>query len=179
VSGEVIILTGPPGAGKTTVAKLIAADASVPTVHLMTDFFYRAIRTGYVLPYLPEAQQQNEVVVEAIVAAVAAYARGGYAVVVDGIVGPWFLAPFQRLAAQHSIAVSYVVLRPDVDTIVSRAQSRDSDELKAVDAITDLHGQFGQLRDLETHVIDNSDLSVDETAAEVRRAAASRQYLLR
>jgi adenylate kinase family enzyme len=60
VSGEVTILTGPPGAGKTTVAELIASDADVPTVHLTTDLFYRAIRAGYVPPYLPEAQRQNE-----------------------------------------------------------------------------------------------------------------------
>jgi len=68
VTGEVIILTGPPAAGKTTVAELIAGGASSPTVHLVTDMFYRAIRAGFVLPYLPEAEQQNEAVIEAIVA---------------------------------------------------------------------------------------------------------------
>ena len=62
-----IILTGPPAAGKTTVAELITSDASGPTVHLTTDLFYRAIRTGFVLPYLPEAARQNEVVIDAII----------------------------------------------------------------------------------------------------------------
>ena len=64
-----IILTGPPAAGKTTVAKLLATEASGPTVHLTTDLFYRSIRTGFILPFLPEAQRQNEVVIEAITAA--------------------------------------------------------------------------------------------------------------
>jgi hypothetical protein len=43
-------------AGKTTVAELLATKASVPTVQLTTDLFYRSIRTGFILSFLPEAQ---------------------------------------------------------------------------------------------------------------------------
>jgi chloramphenicol 3-O-phosphotransferase len=148
VTGEVIILTGPPAAGKTTVAELIASGANGPTVHLVTDLFYRAIRTGFVLPYLPEAERQNEVVIEAVVATVATYARGGYNVVVDGIIGPWFLPPFRAMAQHDRLALSYVVLRPDVDTTLSRARGRVGNELTDVDAITGLHSAFEQLADL-------------------------------
>lgn len=88
MSGHVIILTGPPAAGKSTLAARLAANAAIPTVLLTTDEFYRSIRTGFIAPYLPESQQQNEVVVDAIVATVERFARGGYDVVVDGIVGP-------------------------------------------------------------------------------------------
>ena len=68
---EVLLLTGAPGSGKTTVAALVAAAAARPTVHVTTDEFFRAIRTGFVPPYLPGAHRQNEVVVDAIVAAFA------------------------------------------------------------------------------------------------------------
>jgi chloramphenicol 3-O-phosphotransferase len=178
MSGEVIMLTGPPASGKTTVAELVASDADEPTVHLITDSFYRAIRTGFVLPYLPESQRQNEVVIEAIVAAVVAYARGDYDVVVDGIVGPWLLPPFRKLARQDGLAVSYVVLRPDLETALARAKRRSGDELKAVDAITGLYGAFAQLGELESHVIDNSALDARQTTAEVRCAIASRKFRL-
>jgi cytidylate kinase len=93
VTGEVITLTGPPGAGKTSVAALVAGDAARPTVHLVTDSFYRAIRTGFVLPYLPESARQNEIVIEAIQAAVTAFARGGYDVVVGRHRGPMVPGP--------------------------------------------------------------------------------------
>jgi adenylate kinase family enzyme len=178
VNGEVIILTGPPATGKTTVAALLAAGARVPTVHLATDWFYRSIRTGFVLPFLPAAERQNEVVVEAIVGTTATFARGGYDVVVDGIVGPWFLPQFRAVAERHGLALSYVVLRPDLDTTLSRAQGRAGDELKDVDAITGLHGAFAQLGDLEGHAIDTGNLDVDQTAAEVRRVLASGKYRL-
>ena len=173
-----IILTGPPAAGKTTVAELLATSASVPTVHLATGLFHRSIRTGFLLPFLPEAQRQNEVVIEAITGTVATFASGGYDVVVDGIVGPWFLPPFRAVAEHDHLAVSYVVLRPDLDTTLSRAKERVG-ELKDVDAITGLHGAFERLGDLEDHAIDTGDLDAQQTIAVVRRVLASGKYRLR
>lgn len=173
---NVLLLTGPPGSGKTTVAQLVATDAPRPTVHVTTDEFYRAIRTGFIPPYLPESQRQNEVVVEAIVATVGVYARGGYDVVVDGIIGPWFLPPFRAAAGEW--AMSYVVLRPDLAITLERAHARGAGELKDVEAITGLHGAFADLGELEAHAIDTSMLDPAATAAEVRKAVASGDYLL-
>ncbi|WP_141810108.1 AAA family ATPase [Nocardia bhagyanarayanae] len=178
MNGEVIILTGPPAAGKTTVAGLLASDADVPTVHLTTDLFYRSIRTGFVLPFLPEAQRQNEVVVEAIVGTVATFARGGYDVVVDGIVGPWFLPPFRAASERDGLTMSYVVLRPDLDTTLSRAKQRVGDDLKDVEAITGLHTAFARLGDLEHHAIDTAHLDAQQTAEKVRNVLASGDYRL-
>ncbi|MDV3125101.1 ATP-binding protein [Mycobacterium sp. 21AC1] len=178
MKGEVVILSGPPAVGKTTVAGLIAGGADKPTVHMTTDQFYRAIRTGYIAPYLPAAQRQNEVVVDAIVAAVAAYACGGFDVVVDGIVGPWFLAPFRTLVSQHDLVASYIVLRPALDTALQRAQTRSGLDLKDPDAITGLHRAFAELSELESHVIDNGALDAGATAELVRRAIASGGYRL-
>ncbi|WP_072475017.1 AAA family ATPase [Amycolatopsis australiensis] len=45
MAGSLLILTGPPGAGKSTVARLVAEDAPRATVHLHTDSFYVWIRT--------------------------------------------------------------------------------------------------------------------------------------
>lgn len=93
--------------------------------------FYRSIRTGFILPFLPEAQRQNEVVIEAITGTVATFARGGYDVVVDGIVGRWFPPPFRRVAEHDRLAVSYVVLRPGLDTTLARAHPADTGSCEA------------------------------------------------
>ncbi|MEV0286029.1 MULTISPECIES: AAA family ATPase [unclassified Kribbella] len=173
---DVLLLTGSPGSGKTTVARLVATDAPRPTVHVTTDEFYRAIRTGFIAPYLPESSRQNDVVVDAIVAAVVVYARGGYDVVVDGVIGPWFLPPFLKAAADEQWTMSYVVLRPDLDTTLTRAQQRASDELKDVDAITGLYGAFANLAELESHALDTSELTAEQTATAVREAVATGAY---
>lgn len=46
-------------------------------------------------------------------------AAGGYRVVCDGIVGPWFLEPFRAAAAGADLSLHYVVLRPDESTRTS------------------------------------------------------------
>lgn len=176
--GELVILTGPPAIGKTTVADRLAGTAPRPTVHLVTDDFYRSIRTGFVLPFLPEAAAQNEVVIDAIVATATIFARGNYVVVIDGIVGPWFLPPFRAAAERDQLALSYVVLRSDLALTLDRARQRLGRELKDVSAIQGLHGAFADLGELERHVIDTSGLSVDATVAAVRHAVASGDFLL-
>lgn len=166
----VTLLTGPPGAGKTTVAALLAADVGRPTVNLTTDTFYRSIATGFVPPYLAGSQRQNETVAAAIVGAVSAYVRGGYDVLVDGVVGPWFLPPFRAAAARESWDLAYVVLRPDLDVTLARATGRADAELRDPDAVRSMHAAFADLADLEPHARDTGAEEPAATAEALREA---------
>ncbi|GAB6940307.1 DUF664 domain-containing protein [Isoptericola variabilis] len=174
----ITILTGPPGAGKTTVAALLTADAARPTVNLTTDTFYRSIVSGFVPPYLTGSQRQNEVVAEAVVAATSAYARGGYDVVLDGVVGPWFLAPFRAAAVREGWDLAYVVLRPDLDATLARATGRADAELRDPAAVRSMHAAFADLGDLEPHARDTSHEEPSATAAAVRAALDDGAYRL-
>ncbi len=87
-SGEVVIVSGPPGSGKTTVSATLALGYE-RGVHLESDWFYESIKSGFVAPWLPDAHSQNAAVMVAVADAAAAYADAGYTVVWDGIVGPW------------------------------------------------------------------------------------------
>jgi chloramphenicol 3-O-phosphotransferase len=170
--GSLLILTGPPGAGKSTVARLITEDAPRATVHLHTDSFYVWIRTGFVLPYLPEAARQNEVVLGVLADAACGYARGGYDVVLDGIVGPWSLQPFRDAALRDGLDLFYVVLRPSLDVTLARGTAREGRELTEAEPIKEMHGAFAELGELEQHVINTTEQTVEETADAVRRRVA-------
>jgi predicted kinase len=172
-AGSLLILTGPPGAGKSTVAALVATDAPRPTVHLHTDSFYDWISTGFVPPHLPAAARQNEVVVAVIAGAAGEYAAGGYDVVLDGVVGPWFLPPFREVAARHALSLSYVVLRPSLDVTLARATARTGDALTDLAALTGMYAAFADLGDLERHVLDTTGQTPAETAAAVRQLSAA------
>ena len=66
------------------------------SVNMQTDDFYHYLSKGAIPPYLPESNEQNLIVIEAFLESAKRYARGGYDVIVDGIVGPWFLEPYCR-----------------------------------------------------------------------------------
>ncbi|HVP84566.1 MAG TPA: AAA family ATPase [Rhizomicrobium sp.] len=176
--GSVLILTGPPGAGKSTVADVLARSSRVASVHLHTDDFYdRFIKSGYVLPWLPESQKQNETVTHAVATAAFAYARGGYFVIVDGIVGPWFVEPYR--AAAGDIPLHYAVLRPEsADLAVKRVMQRRTHGLQAEDVVRELYRQLSDLGIFEKHALDTTGLSIDETAERLRTGMADGRLLL-
>ena len=63
--------------------------------------FYHYLSKGAIPPHLPESNEQNLVVIEAFLEAAKRYVRGGYDVIVDGIVGPWFLEPWLNIVQEH------------------------------------------------------------------------------
>jgi len=172
---RIVILTGPPGAGKTTLAAHLAAGAA-RGVHVHGDVFYNFLAQP-IAPVLPESQAQNETVIRAALRTAAAFAAGGYEVFLDGIFGPWFLPLVADELAPTGLATEYVVLRIDLRRARARATTRVVDPAEAR-VVEQMHASFADLGGHGAHALDVGDRTTQELAAELARRSAAGQFRL-
>lgn len=180
MKAAIIIISGPCGAGKSSISRILAEKSPCEkAVYMHTDDFYQYIRKGYIAPWLDESGDQNETVILAAAAAAGRFAEDGYEVYVDGVIGPWFLEPWKKLAAE-GFAVSYVVLRPDEESTVLRAENREQRECFPLEsgAVRKMWKLFGELRDYEKNVVDTTGQSPEESAALIRKFLLEGRFCL-
>ena len=162
-----LVVTGPPGAGKTTVARLVSRMWPL-SVCIEADQFWHSIVRGSVPPWTDAASEQNGTCLDVLGACASIYAQAGYMVVVDGVLGPWFLERFLVQPRAARVVVHYVVLRPSAEVALTRAQARSGRALTESAPIRAMYEDFRELDSLERHVVDNSAQSASTTAQVVR-----------
>ncbi len=168
-----MLITGPPGAGKTTVGSLVAA-AFDPSVHIRIDDFLPIVVNGWVDPWLPGAAHQNHVLGGAAAAAAVQCGEGGYMVVLDGFVFPDRLAALAAFCGRRGVRLHYAVLRADLATCLERVSRRRPGHPEDPVEFSRLHGRFADLGDRAANVIDASGPPAAVSAALLSALAAGR-----
>jgi predicted kinase len=164
---QVLILSGAPGTGKTSVAHELAG-REPRSVHLESDRFFHFIESSYVMPWTPEAHEQNEVVMAAVADAAVRYADAGYFTIVEGIIAPgWFFEPIRDRLVDAGHPVAYAVLRAPVDVCLQRMSARDPRSARVTEIVEKYAENFSDLGELERHVIEIDEESPEGVAERV------------
>jgi predicted kinase len=172
-TGQLLLLTGAPGCGKTTIAPLVADHAPLSAC-LDLDWFFAKLRSGALEPWREEAHQQNRVVLSAAASAVATFTAGGYFTVADGILNPFMLDLFVTACEPLGIELNYAVLRAPLAVVLSRVQARTAEPAHA-GALSDatvvqaLWNGFEAHGIDDRHLVDSSERSPEVIAEEIYR----------
>jgi chloramphenicol 3-O-phosphotransferase len=163
----VLLLTGAPGAGKTSVARALASHYE-RAVHVEADEFFRFVASGWVDPAKPGSQHQNETVMRSVALAAASYADGGYVTIVEGIIQPrWFLEPLRDRLGAAGHRTAYAILHAPLATCIERARARSAQPLADAAVVQQLWDAFAQPAGLERHVVDASVATAEAVAATI------------
>jgi hypothetical protein len=180
--GQLLLLTGSPGCGKTTVAPMVA-DRAPLSVCLDLDWFFAKLRTGAVEPWRKEAHQQNRVVLSAAASAVATFTAGGYFTVGEGILFPFMLDLFAHACQPLGIELNYAVLRAPFPVVLSRVQARTTEPqhlgaLADETVVDDLWTQFESHGVDERHRVECGERPPELVSEEIYRRCRAGEFIL-
>ena len=170
----IAIVSGCPGSGKTTLSESLAR--STPHgLHLLSDVFYRFPAVP-IDPSRTESHHQNTVVMRAVARSARAFAEGGYHVVLDGVIGPWFL-PVLREELSKGETVSYMVLQVPESEALRRVRERQGPGASAT--VRQMVSAFADLGALQAHAINAAERSAEQVLAVAQQGLREGRFHLR
>jgi len=162
MAGSILMLSGPVGAGKSTIAAELMALSPGPTVCMEGDAFWFFIRRSSADHTRPKSFQM---VMRAMTAAATQYARDGYEVILDFSIPPWFLRALKPMAERTGVGLHFVVVRPSLAVCMARAATRTEGTIADYGPYRDLYDDFDALA---AHILSDDDADAATMAAKIR-----------
>jgi adenylate kinase family enzyme len=136
---SIILLSGPVGAGKSTVAPALVAALKGPVGCIEGDVFWSFIART---PPKHSRQQSFRMIMGSMMAAALPFARHGFDAILDFSIPPWWLDTAKAIAAAREVPLHYVALCPSEAACVARAAARAAGTIKDYAPYRSLYEDF-------------------------------------
>ncbi|MFJ8184099.1 Pro-rich N-terminal domain-containing protein [Streptomyces sp. NPDC096105] len=163
-----VLLIGPAGAGKTSVAKYWADHRRVPTAHISLDDVREWVRSGFADPqtgWNDNSEAQYRLARRTCGFAARNFLANGISCVLDDAVFPdrpvVGLGGWKRHVGPGLLPV---VLLPGLDVVLERNAERTGNRRLSDEEVARIHGRMAGWYGSGLPIIDNSQLDIPETA---------------
>ncbi|MEF9902613.1 Pro-rich N-terminal domain-containing protein [Streptomyces sp. P9-A2] len=163
-----VLLIGPAGAGKTSVAKYWAEHRRVPTAHISLDDVREWVRSGFADPqtgWNDHSEAQYRLARRTCGFAARNFLANGISCILDDAVFPdrpvVGLGGWKRHVGPGLLPV---VLLPGLDIVLERNAERSGNRRLGDEEVARIHGRMAGWYGSGLPIIDNSQLGVPETA---------------
>jgi adenylate kinase family enzyme len=133
---SVIVVSGPVGAGKTTVARELLAVLPAPVSYIEGDEFWSFVAK----PHSRDRREVFRIIMRSMTAAALPFARSGYQVILDFSVPPQFLETMGKIL--KDVPLNYVVLRPSLAVCEARAAQRSEGRIRDYSSYREFYALF-------------------------------------
>jgi chloramphenicol 3-O-phosphotransferase len=170
---EVLILTGPPAAGKSTVARALA-DRYDRVAHIEVDTLRHFVTpTGYIAPGKPGFERQQRLAAHNACSLARNFLEERFAVIIDDVVvdnGDVELYLEGLLATEAPVHL--VRLLPSLETVLARNQGRSEGRMPA-ERVEKIWRDFVAAGEIGGATIDSTGLTAHETADKLQALTTS------
>lgn len=132
----VIFLSGPIGAGKTSVARALLPLLPGPLSYIEGDTFWSFIKKGRD----GGSREDFRVLVRSMTAAAIPFARSGFRVLIDFSIPPTFVDTARKILKE--VPFDFVLLRPSLQVCIQRAASREEGAITDDERLKDFYVLF-------------------------------------
>ncbi len=168
----IYIVTGPPGAGKTTICDELAKRFD-RGFHLHCDDIYNMVKGGYKPPWDDVDDQLKNLKFAASSKLIETYLKAGFHVAVDYV---FSLSQLQSFVSNLSNPIVLAVLLPSLKTNIERDKNRKW--VVGKERVSNYHEEFAQLKILSPYTIDTTSIKPNEVVDKILEMSPVDRFLV-